>query len=166
MKKLFLSAIAVFAFGITNAQEGGLKAGVNVGFPMAGDAKDFYSLAIGVDAAYMWPVADQFQAGASIGYLTISAKETTVMGVKVKPDNAGYIPICATGQYSFSDTMFVGLDLGYAVAMAPSGADSGMIYQPKVGYQTEKYEIYAGFKTIAVSGASLSTLGLGFNYKF
>jgi len=162
MKKLFLSAVAVFAFGITNAQEGGLKAGVNVGFPMAGDAKDFYSLAIGVDAAYMWPVADQFQAGASIGYLTISPKEVN----GVKGDAAGFLPIAATGQYSFSDTMFVGLDLGYAVAMAPSGADSGMIYQPKVGYQTEKYEIYAGFKTIAVSGASLSTLGLGFNYKF
>lgn len=165
MKKLLLSAIAVCAFGITSAQEGGFKAGVNVGMPM-GDIKDGYSLAIGVDVAYMWSISDEFQVGATVGYSTYMAKEYDFMGVKIKPDNAAFLPIAATGQYAFTENIFVGADLGYALGMAPSGMDGGMLYQPKVGYQTETFEVYAGYKGISVTGGTFSSIGVGFNYKF
>ena len=39
-------------------------------------------------------------------------------------------------------------------------------YQPKVGYQAEKYEVFAGYKGVSVDGGTFSSLNLGFNYKF
>ena|SRR5690606_2772016 len=172
MKKLILSAIAVCAFGITSAQEGGFKAGVNVGMPM-GDTSDVASLAIGAEVAYMFPISDEFQIGASVGYLTFMAKEVNEVddlgidtGNKVKPDNAAFLPIAATAQYSFSENIFVGADLGYAMGLSPDGNDGGMLYQPKVGYQTEKFEVYVGYRGIATEGTATSSIGVGFNYKF
>src|SRR5690554_74758 len=165
MKKLLLSAIAVCAFGITSAQEGGFKAGVNVGMPM-GDISDGYSLAIGAEVAYMYPISDEFQIGASVGYLTFMAKEVDTPMGKVKGDNAAFLPIAATAQYSFSENIFAGADLGYAMGLAPDGNDGGMMYQPKVGYQTETFEVFLGYRGIATEGTATTSIGLGFNYKF
>lgn len=165
MKKLFLSAVAVLAFSFASAQEGSFKAGVNLNMPM-GDTADLASFGFGVDAAYMWPIADQLQVGASVGYLTFSAKEIDLgEGEKFKPDNASFIPIVATGQYSFSDNFYGGLDLGFAMGMN-EGNDGGMMYQPKVGYQTEKFEVFLGYKGIATEGTATTAISLGFNYKF
>jgi hypothetical protein len=165
MKKLILSVMAVCAFGFASAQEGGFKAGVNVGMPM-GDVSDFYSLSVGAEVAYMYPISDEFQIGASVGYLTFMAKEYEIMGVTVKPDNAAFIPISAIAQYSFTENIFAGVDLGYAMGMAPDGNDGGMLYQPKVGYQTEKFEVFIGYRGIATEGTATTTVGAGFAYKF
>lgn len=173
MKKIILSAIAVSVFGFVNAQEPIMKIGVNLGMPM-GDVKDFTSLVIGADLAYLWPISEDLHVGATVGYLTFIAKEYDMpggipgipQGGKIKPDDTAFLPIAATAQYSINENFFLGADLGYALAMAPSGADSGMYYQPKAGYQTEKFEIYLGYKGVSRSGASANALSLGFNYKF
>lgn len=161
MKKLFFTAVAVLAFGFANAQEGSFKGGVHFGLPM-GDIKDAYSLNAGLDLAYMWNIADKFSAGVTTGYDYYSGK--TVGGVKF--DAAGFVPVAGTAQYAFTENIFGGVDLGYAIGVAPSGIESGFLYQPKVGYQTEKFEVYAGYKGIAVTGGAFSSIGLGFNYKF
>lgn len=162
MKKILLSAIAVMAFGFTaQAQDdGGFKAGIHIGMPM-GDAGDMYTLNFGADVAYMWPIADQFTLGATTGYSYFSGEE--VMGVKL---NGAFIPLAATAQYSLSDAFFLGADLGYALYSGDGDGDGGVYYQPKVGYQMEFFEVYAAYKGIAVEGTSISTIGLGFNYKF
>jgi hypothetical protein len=142
-----------------------------------GDAGDNYSFNGGVDVAYMWEVADNFKAGLTTGYSYYAGKEVTIPTIVVGPLPSGYvitdakykfngafIPVAASGQYSFSDNFFGGLDLGYALYVGDG--DGGVYYQPKVGYQTEKYEIYAGYKGVAVSGGSVSSVGVGFNYKF
>jgi hypothetical protein len=165
MKKLILSAMAVCAFGFASAQEGGFRAGINVGMPM-GDTSDVASLAIGAEIGYLWEVADGFKAGASVGYLTFMAKEIDTPLGKYTPDDAAFLPIVATGQYSFTDNIFAGLDLGYAMGMAPEGNDGGMLYQPKVGYQTETFEVFLGYRGISTEGTATSSIGLGFNYKF
>lgn len=169
MKKLLLTAAAVFAFGFANAQEGGFKAGVNVGMPI-GTAGDVYSFSGGVDAAYLWNVADKFNVGATTGYTYFSGKDITVPAgffgtVKIK-NNGGFIPVAGTAQYSITDNLFAGADLGYAVYAGDGNADGGVYYQPKFGYQTEKIELYVGYKGISVTGGSIATVGLGFNYKF
>ncbi|NMH24511.1 hypothetical protein [Flavobacterium solisilvae] len=158
MKKIILTIVAVFAFGLANAQDGKFKLGVNLGLPM-GDIKDAYSFAIGVDAAYLWSVGDGFQAGVTTGYAHYMGKEDWI-------DDAGFVPVAGTAQYSFTDNFFGGLDLGYALGVSPSGNDGGFLYQPKVGYQAEKYEVYAGYKGISVDGGTFSSINLGFNYKF
>lgn len=165
MKKLFFAAAAVFAFGITNAQEGGFKAGVNVGLPI-GDAGDAFSFTYGLDAAYMFPISDEFTAGVTTGYQFFSGKSIDLGEFGSIKLNAAFIPIAASAQYSVSETFFLGADLGYALYSGDGNGEGGVYYQPKVGYQAEKYEIYAGYKGVAVENGSIASVNLGFNYKF
>jgi len=175
MKKIILAAIAVLGFSFANAQEGKFKVGAHAGLPIGGS--DFYSVNIGVDASYMWKVADKFTLGAITGYSTYLGKTNTVnfMGVSVsyKSNNASFIPIAATGQYSLSDKFFVGADLGYAISVGEG--TGGFLYQPKFGYQNEKIELYMGYKDISYTTTTdhgfskangISSLNLGFKYKF
>ena len=167
MKKLLFAAFAVLAFGFSNAQEGGFKAGVHFGMPM-GDFKDAYGLNYGLDVAYLWNISDDFKVGATTGYSSYSGKteETTVAGftLEVEYEDFSYIPVAGTAQYSLTDNLFLGADLGYAVATGEG--DGGFLYQPKFGYQAEKFEAYLAYKGISADGGTLSSLGLGFAYKF
>jgi hypothetical protein len=167
MKKLMLSALALFAFGFANAQDGGgFKAGVHFGIPM-GDAGDLFTMNLGLDVAYMWDVAEDFKAGVTTGYTMYMGDEVD-MGILGKYDveDAGFIPIAGSAQYSIMENLFLGVDLGYAIyAGSEDGAEGGFYYQPKVGYQTEKIEIYLGYKGISNDG-DISSFGLGAAYKF
>lgn len=166
MKKLMFSALALFAFGFANAQDdGGFKAGVHFGLPM-GDAGDLYTMNLGLDVGYMWNVAEDFKAGVATGY-TMYMGDTVDTGFgEVDIDDAGFIPVAASGQYSIMDNLFLGLDFGYAVYVgSEDGADGGLYYQPKVGYQTEKIEIFLGYKGISNDG-DISSFGIGAAYKF
>ena len=178
MKRLFLVAIATVGFAFSGtAQDTKMKVGVDVGFPM-GDIKDGTSLNLGVNGAYLWNVGEGFDVGAGVSYNMYIAKEQDILGVKVKGDNASFLPIYGTANYSFTESIFGGVDLGYALGLAPSGIDGGVYYQPKVGYQTDKYEFFLGYKAISskqevatafgtVSATTVyASLNLGFNYKF
>lgn len=158
MKKVFLFAVALLAFGFANAQEGKFKVGANVGLPM-GDIKDSYSFTIGLDAAYTWAISDKFDAGVGAGYGLYMGKEDFI-------EDASFVPVYGTAQYLITDSIFLGADLGYAVGIAPSENDGGFYYQPKVGFQVSEFSIYAGYKGISVEGGTFSSLNLGFNYRF
>lgn len=169
MKRIILSAVAVMAFGFANAQDGHFKVGAHVGLPL-GDIKDAFSVNLGVDAAYLWNVADKFSAGVTTGYTTYLGKTETIdLGggtrFDIKTPDAGFIPVAGTAQYSLTDNLFVGADLGYAIYVGSGDADGGFLYQPKFGYQNEKIELYAGYKGISNDG-TFSSINLGFNYKF
>ena len=84
----------------------------------------------------------------------------------IKSEAVGFIPVAATAQYSLTDNLFLGADLGYGIYTGKGESDGGVYYQPKFGYQNEKIELYAGYKGISVDGGSFSSLNLGFNYKF
>lgn len=165
MKKIILSVVAVFAFGVANAQdsEGGFKVGVHAGFPM-GDAGDVYSVNLGADVAYMFPVADSFQLGVTTGYSYYSGKEFDNGFVKVKT-NGAFIPVAAAGTYSLGENWFLGADLGYALYSGDGDGDGGLYYQPKVGYKTGGMEFFAGYKGIAANGTTVSTVGVGAAFK-
>jgi hypothetical protein len=163
MKKIILTAAAVFAFSFANAQDGGFKLGAHLGLPM-GDIKDGYSLNIGADVAYVWSVSDKFDAGVTTGYTTYLGKTIDFGEGSFDVPNASFIPIAATAQYSISDNLFLGADLGYAVG-ASSDTDGGFLYQPKFGYKAEKIEVYLGYKGISMDGSTASSLNIGVNYK-
>ena len=175
MKKLFLVAIATVGFVFSGtAQETKIKVGVDAGIPM-GDIKDDYSFNLGVNGAYIWEnVTEGLDVGAGLSYNMYMAKEVDGF----KGDNASFLPIYGTANYSFTENIFAGADLGYALGLAPSGLDGGLYYQPKVGYKTEMYEVFLGYKAISskstvdtefgsVSATSVfASVNLGFNYKF
>jgi hypothetical protein len=180
MKRVLLTAVAVFGFAFANAQDATIKAGVHVGMPM-GDIKDFSTLNVGADFAYLWEVADNFKAGFATGITAYLPKEqefTYLSGInfttfqpvytteKVKGDTALFLPVTGSAEYSFTENIFVGADLGYAVGLAPDGVEGGLLYQPKLGYQTEKIALTLGYKAISQEGGAYSSVNLGFGYKF
>lgn len=166
MKKLFLVAIATCGFAFSGiAQDGKFKLGVDAGIPL-GDIKDSASFNLGVNAAYTWNVGEGFDAGLGVSYNTYFAKEYDLPGGGTfKPDNANFLPIYGTANYGFTENIFVGADLGYAIGLTDN-IDGGFYYQPKVGYQAEMYEVFVGYKGISVDGGTYSSVNLGFNYKF
>ncbi|MFY8111877.1 MAG: hypothetical protein ACOVKP_07710 [Flavobacterium sp.] len=163
MKKIMLTAIAVFGFAFVNAQDGGFKLGAHVGLP-TGDSKDVYSLNLGVDAVYTWKVAENFEAGVGTGYSHYLGKSVDLGILNFDFEDFSVIPVYGTAQYSLSKNFFLGLDLGYAVAVAPSGSEGGFLYQPKVGYSFGKTELFLGYKGISNNG-TLSSLNLGVAFK-
>jgi len=168
MKKVLLTALAIFAFGFANAQDGGFRVGLHAGIPM-GDAKDIYSANFGADVAYMWPVAENFLAGLTTGYSYYSGKSVeysdgfTTISVKT---NGAFIPVAATGQYTIADKLFLGVDLGYAVYVGDGDGDGGFLYQPKIGYDLGKVDLALSYKGISVTGGTISSVNLSAAYKF
>ena len=156
MKKVLLTAVAVFGFAFANAQDTTMKVGAHLGL-VTGDTKEFYNLNTGADFTYLWSVAKDFKAGLNTGITAYLPKE--------QGDTVLFLPINAAAEYSFSENIFVGLDFGYAIGLAPSGVDGGLLYLPKVGYQTEKFDITLGYKGISRDGSALNSINLGFAYK-
>ena len=173
MKKIILTMAVVLTAAFANAQdkksgsdsEAGFRGGINLGLPM-GDIKDLYSFSLGLDVSYLWPIADKFQAGVTTGYAHYLGKTVDFLGVSVKNDDAGFVPLAATAEYSLTESFYIGADLGYALGVSPSGNNGGLLYQPKVGYQMDKLGVFAGYKGISVSGGTFTSINLGVNYKF
>ena len=170
MKKLLLVG-ALALFGAMNAQTtGGFKLGAHIGMPV-GDASDGLSFIAGVDLGYTWRIAENFDLGVTTGYSEYFGKKQTynIPGygtIELDAVNSGMIPVAATGQYNFNGGMFLGLDLGYAIFTA-EGADGGFLYQPKVGYTfNSKNDLYLGYRGISVDGGTISSINLGYAYKF
>jgi hypothetical protein len=168
MKKVLLTAVAVFGFAFANAQDSTMKVGAHLGLP-TGDTKEVSNLNLGADFTYLWSVSKDFKAGFNTGVTAYLPKEQTIsfgtISTTVKGDTAIFLPINAAAEYSFSENIFVGLDFGYAIGLAPSGVDGGLLYLPKVGYQTEKFDITLGYKGISRDGSAVNSINLGFAYK-
>lgn len=156
MKKIVLSTFAILAFGIANAQ---FKVGVNGGIPV-GDADDVTSVTLGADLAYTWEVSEGFEAGISAGYAHFIIKDEW----RDLVDDPAFIPVAATAQYSLTENLFLGGDIGYAIGVN-DGNDGGFLYQPKIGYKINMVEIYAGYRGIAADGWDANSVNLGVNFK-
>ncbi len=167
MKKLILSAVALFAFGFANAQDsdGGFQVGIHLGLPM-GDVKDAFSFNAGVDVAYMWPAGEGFEIGVASGYDNWFGKEEEFMGITFEVEDAGFIPLAGALKYSVTENFFVGADLGYAFYVGSGDAEGGFYYLPKVGYQMSEVDVFVGYKGISVDGGTFSAVTLGAAYKF
>jgi len=183
MKKLlFSAAIAVFGLVGANAQDSGFEAGAYVGIPVA-DVGDGTSLNIGATVGYYFEVIENLKVGGVIGYDHFIGKDEDIdtgMGVMTLDGvDAGFIPIAASAKYNFTDNFFAGLDLGYAIGVSDGAGDGGFLYKPRVGYSTERVDLYAFYKGISykynfdygygLSGSTTSTagsVGVGAAFKF
>lgn len=159
MKKLML--LGAFAlFGAMNAQTG-FKLGANVGLPL-GDAGDVYSFTVGVDASYLWPVAENLNVGVATGFNTYFPKsEWKDFGAK----NVNLIPIAASGQYMFTPEFSLGVDLGYGFAFSDGNSDGGFYYAPKAAYHFGTSEVNLSYRGVSNDG-STGSINLGYAYSF
>lgn len=164
MKKVLLTAAFAVAGMIgVSAQTTGIEGGVHIGIPV-GNASDVSSFNLGADVAYLHPVASNIKLGAKAGYDHFIGKD----GV----DDFGFIPLAATAKYEFKNNVFIGADLGYAIA-TKSEMDGGLFWQPKLGYSAANFDVYAGYKGIATNNEyfdgkkfNADAVSLGFAYKF
>jgi hypothetical protein len=180
MKKLFVAAVAVLGFAFGNAQDPIKKVGISLGLP-TGDIKDFTTLNVGGEFTYLWPVADKFHVGATTGvsaYLGKDQEFETLTGfdpITLQPtfgtetievETAVFIPVLASAQYSFTESIGAGLDLGYSIGVAPDGIESGFTFQPKLLYSLPKIDLSLGYRVIDGDGGEYSSINLGAAYKF
>lgn len=135
-----------------NAQ-GDFRIGAHVG-PVIGDADEFTSFTLGVDASYLWTLDETFSIGVASGYGNYLGKDDF--------SNYSFLPIAATGRANFAESWFGGLDLGYAIGLEED-SDGGFYYQPKVGWTNGMIDVFAYYQGISISDAdfTISSIGAG-----
>ncbi|WP_347052729.1 hypothetical protein [Flavobacterium olei] len=164
MKTIILSVVTLLLFGVVNAQDNHFKIGAHVGLPIS-KSYELFDVNMGLDAAYLWGVTDKFSAGVTTGYtMYISKTYMGQYGPMTRSTNQNFVPLAGTAQYSLSDKWFTGADLGFALNVN-GDLDRAILFQPKFGYQTKRIELFASYKGI-VDDYTISSLNLGFNYKF
>lgn len=158
MKKLFLViTVALFSFA-ANAQTGTLNGGFSLGLP-TGITANVSSFVVSGELNYMFTVGEGFAAGPSIQYTYFLGKD--IAGTKT---NASYLPIAAASRFNVSEKFVLGADLGYAIAISPSGADNGFYYRPMVGYKLgENMQLNLSYTGISQKSTnnSISHVSLG-----
>jgi hypothetical protein len=166
MKKLLLSAAFVaLGMGISNAQEGGFAAGIKAVVPM-GDFADFSSFGIGAEVMYLHPVSDKFTLGGSVGYTTFFTDDIEFLGTTLEIDDVAFLPIALKAMYSLGDSGFgLGADVGYAVGIN-KGNDGGLLYEPKLVFNTDMLLFSVGYQGVSNDGDSLESIQIGAAYKF
>lgn len=102
MKKFTLVLTAMAVAGGLMAQENRLSLGAEVAFPM-GDFGDAVGVGVGGTLGFELPVGDNLGLIAQAGYISFSGKDITVLGVTVKGDATGIIPIQVGAKYYFMD---------------------------------------------------------------
>ena len=161
--KNVLILIVVFTFSKLQAQDG-----FSIGTHLGISTVESYDLNYGLDANYVKEVSDGLKVGGALGYTvfsgnTISNTFSDLVG-EVKIEDAGFLTLAGTARYSLSNAFFVGADLGYAIVTSSDGK-GGILYQPKVGWQTDSIDLYGYYKGISRSGSSIGAFGVGFAYK-
>jgi len=161
MKKvLFIAAFVLVGLGNVNAQNGSFNAGVSIGFP-TGDISDISSLAISVEANYLFEISDQFKVGPSISYLHYIGKKD-ILGSGFDADDISFLPIAAAARFAASEKFTIGADLGYGIGISPDDIEGAFYYRPMVGYNiSEKVMLQATYTGMSKEGSTISNFGVG-----
>ena len=159
MRKLLL--IACFAlFAISANAQNEFRGGLNFGLPI-GDAGDLATFAIAVDLGYLFEITEEVQVGPTIGYSHSFGDEIDTILGSIDLDDVQFLPIAATGHYNFTDQIWFGADVGYAVGLN-DGNDGGFYYSPKFAYGvTEQIDIIAAFRSVVFEDGSWDIISLG-----
>ncbi|QBO59449.1 hypothetical protein [Chryseobacterium salivictor] len=157
MKKVLLVG-AIALFGAVNAQTAGnFKLGAHIGLPV-GDSSSSSSVLIGADAAYLWPVASEFNLGLATGYSAWIGKSGY--------DTLSMIPLAAAAEYKISPQFSLGVDLGYGFLFSNGDSTGGFYFQPKAAYHFGPSEVYVGYLGVSKTGYNAGAINLGYAYSF
>ena len=170
MKRILLSA-AILIAGITTsfAQNSHAKVGAHIGLPIT-DFSNSHTFNLGVDFSYVWQVGDRLELGAKTGFSHFTGTEYNYgyigYSYYVKYENVTILPIAATTKWNITRKLFTGTDLGYAFFLSGMENTGSFYFQPQIGIDLGKNEIYLGYKNLLKSGETLSTINLGYAYNF
>ena len=120
----------------------------------------------------MFGAESDFKFGLSASYLVFSGKTIDlgqVAGVElgeVDFGNYAWLPIATVLNYSVSDKLSVGSDVGYGVGLSPEGLGGGFYLRPNITYAVgDKTSFNLNYSSISDDG-SISSFGLGLAYQF
>ncbi len=157
MKKIFFVLVVLLSIN-SFSQENQFNIGINGGIT-TGDIKPISSAAFGIDANYLFKVFDGISLGPSLNFLYFLTDEVN----GVQPDAFVYLPIGGAIRFqSLSDYFYVGLDLGFAIGISPSGDNGGLFFKPMVGYNvTENLKLNLFYSAVKKRQPAYSYVGLG-----
>ena len=160
MKKVLFIAVVVLGLGNINAQNGSFNAGVSIGLP-TGDISDSSSLAISVEANYLFEISGQFKVGPSISYLHYTGKKD-ILGSGYDQDDMSFLPIAAAARFAASEKFTIGADLGYGFGISPDDIEGAFYYRPMIGYNiSEKVMLQATYTGMSKEDTTISNFGVG-----
>lgn len=163
MKRILILITLMACYGPLSAQQG-FKLGVQGSLPVNSETNNTVSLAVGVNAGYMFALGEVVDFGPMVGFIN---------GFPEKFDNGGidlphvqFAPLAASVRIWPSNSVTFGLDGGYALGLN-DGNDGGFYYKPILGFlfgpQTELSISYTGIET---DTASWATVNFGILYTF
>lgn len=157
MKKILLVAvIALFSFNYAYSQEGALKVGGSLSFPVSdlGDATNF---GLQLNGSYLFNIEGHLEAGPMASLQPYFAKK--------HGKNFWFMPIGGEARYNLN-SFFVGVDLGYGIGIAPSGNNGGFFYRPKVGYNLgdPNMAVILSYSGTSVKGGTAAAINLGVEF--
>ncbi len=168
MKKLtFLLCILLTGFSAFSqnktAPGAELSIGVDGGFPINSNFKDFYKFGIGGTAKFAYNFDENLALTLQSGYLSFSGK--TIDGEKVPAVH--FIPVKVGGRYTFSSGIYAEPQLGVSFIGGSGSSTSAFTYAINVGYRTTPgIDVSARYEGASKSGGSLSFIGLRVAYGF
>lgn len=160
MKKILVFG-CMLVLGVSLQAQEGMNLGINLGLPV-GDASDFSSFSLGVDANYLWNVSESVDVGVATGFTNAFGKTFEILGQDFDGEDVQFIPIAAAGRFHVTDKFRAGADIGYAIGIN-DGNDGGFYYRPILAYGlSESMEVNFSYTGISLDGATWSTINLGF----
>jgi hypothetical protein len=115
----------------------------------------------------MFGSESDFKFGLSASYLVFSGKSIDLGDLgELDLGNYSWLPIATVLNYSLSDKLTVGSDVGYGVGLSPEGIGGGFYLRPNVTYAVgDRTSFNLNYSTISDDG-SISSFGLGLAYQF
>lgn len=160
MKKFGLIVCLLF-FGATLQAQQGLNVGINLGLPV-GDASDVSGFSLGLDANYLWNVAESIDVGVATGFTNAFGKTIEIGEFEIDAEDVQFLPIAVAGRYHVTERFRAGADVGYAIGIS-DGNDGGFYYRPILAYGiNDTMEVNFSYTGISLDGGTWSTINLGF----
>jgi hypothetical protein len=165
-----LICVFVLMTGILSASAQEFNAGLHLGLPV-GDASDLYTFNLTLDVTALWEVTEDFEAGITTGLSynfgdEVESPLDIFPPVMVSVDDALFLPIAGTARYEITEAFTLGVDLGDAIGLAPSGNDGGFYFAPRAQYDiADDLDIVLSYRGISNDG-TFSVLNLGVEYEF
>ena len=164
MRKLTLIVLLIASTFTTYAQRDMLSIGVHGGATV-GDYSDAYSANTGLDVSYLHGISDKFYVGAAASFTNYFSDSFDEGGRRVEFDDKQLLPVAGSiriSPFSFRSVL-VGADIGYAVGLN-DGNDGGFYASPRITYLLADFQLYAGYRLIALDEDDLTSVQLGVAY--
>ncbi|CAA0153916.1 outer membrane beta-barrel protein [Tenacibaculum maritimum] len=156
MRKIILLILVFFSM-ISYGQERKFNIGIHGGLTI-GDVKNKSSIGFGGDINYLFDLSEELFIGPSLSLLYFSPKD--------KNDALLYLPLGGAIRYNnLEDPFFVGMDLGYAIGVSPSGDRGGLLFKPMVGYNlSDNFQLSLSYIGVKKEKNTYSYIALGVSF--